>query len=322
LLVVVAIIALLISILLPSLNRARSQAKAVVCASNMASVGKAVASYLAENRAVYPVSYAYITEEDSAEWDINLQATYENARFGYLHWSWFLYSGGQVDSKAFECPEIREGGHPRTNPGEEGYMQPGQVGSAGSPRAVEDKQADKMALTANAAVMPRNKLGRGYEQTLTRTNRFVNESNTVAKRRIVLATEFTKHWENIAVGEGSNLESKSHRPVMVFDHPSASGNLWEYQVSPNRDQLWALGSLQDRETYGIPEGQPDESQIGLIDGANQWDAIGRHHPNETTNFLYTDGGVDRTKLIETFEQHEWGEKYYGLEGQPTIKIGI
>ncbi|MCH7700790.1 MAG: prepilin-type N-terminal cleavage/methylation domain-containing protein [Planctomycetes bacterium] len=46
LLVVVSIIALLISILLPSLSRAREQAKLVVCQSNISSVGKTFILYL------------------------------------------------------------------------------------------------------------------------------------------------------------------------------------------------------------------------------------------------------------------------------------
>ena len=49
LLVVVAIIALLISILLPSLQRAREQAKRAVCASNMGQFGRASALYSEEN---------------------------------------------------------------------------------------------------------------------------------------------------------------------------------------------------------------------------------------------------------------------------------
>jgi prepilin-type N-terminal cleavage/methylation domain-containing protein/prepilin-type processing-associated H-X9-DG protein len=54
LLVVVAIIALLISILLPSLSRAKEQAKAVVCASNLRQMGIALTRYLDENEAYYP----------------------------------------------------------------------------------------------------------------------------------------------------------------------------------------------------------------------------------------------------------------------------
>ena len=54
LLVVVAIIALLISILLPSLVRAREQARRVVCGTNLRSVGTASLQYSEVNRGVLP----------------------------------------------------------------------------------------------------------------------------------------------------------------------------------------------------------------------------------------------------------------------------
>jgi prepilin-type N-terminal cleavage/methylation domain-containing protein/prepilin-type processing-associated H-X9-DG protein len=54
LLVVIGIIALLISILLPALNKARAQAKLVQCASNMRQLAAAVFVYQAENRSYYP----------------------------------------------------------------------------------------------------------------------------------------------------------------------------------------------------------------------------------------------------------------------------
>ncbi len=54
LLVVVAIIALLISILLPALGRAREQAKLVMCESNLRTLGLAVLMYVEANRGWFP----------------------------------------------------------------------------------------------------------------------------------------------------------------------------------------------------------------------------------------------------------------------------
>lgn len=54
LLVVVAIIALLISILLPSLQKAREQAKAAVCLANLKAMGTGLQLYKDDNKSFYP----------------------------------------------------------------------------------------------------------------------------------------------------------------------------------------------------------------------------------------------------------------------------
>lgn len=61
LLVVVAIIALLISILLPSLSRARELAKRAVCASNMKGIGTAMVIYSNDNQEWYPHHFYFPT---------------------------------------------------------------------------------------------------------------------------------------------------------------------------------------------------------------------------------------------------------------------
>src|SRR6478672_4519350 len=66
LLVVIGIIALLISILLPSLNRARETANRVKCASNLRQIGQAILLYANENKGSYPRTYYLATAAGTA----------------------------------------------------------------------------------------------------------------------------------------------------------------------------------------------------------------------------------------------------------------
>jgi len=58
LLVVIGIIALLIAILLPSLSKAREQAKIVSCASNLRNIGQSIYLYAGQNKGKLPQHYS------------------------------------------------------------------------------------------------------------------------------------------------------------------------------------------------------------------------------------------------------------------------
>ncbi len=83
LLVVVAIIALLISILLPALKRAREQAKAAVCLSNMRQMGIAAQMYATDYREKLPPSDCPFAESPEASWWLNSLQPYARTRLLY-----------------------------------------------------------------------------------------------------------------------------------------------------------------------------------------------------------------------------------------------
>lgn len=87
LLVVVAIIALLMAILLPSLAKARKQAKATACMSNLRQMGLAVHMYAQEYNGTIPIFDSTKAIPSSGEawpnnlWMIKLQPYLENRQF-------------------------------------------------------------------------------------------------------------------------------------------------------------------------------------------------------------------------------------------------
>lgn len=81
LLVVIGIIALLISILLPALNKARQSAISMTCQSNMRQIGLAMQMYLNDNRHVYPQQSLV-----SSEWNPLEERTWWGAIGPYLPW--------------------------------------------------------------------------------------------------------------------------------------------------------------------------------------------------------------------------------------------
>jgi prepilin-type N-terminal cleavage/methylation domain-containing protein/prepilin-type processing-associated H-X9-DG protein len=68
LLVVIGIIAVLVAILLPSLNRAREQSKQVACLSNLRELGNAFTMYLNNNKGYFPRPAADVQPEDWIYW--------------------------------------------------------------------------------------------------------------------------------------------------------------------------------------------------------------------------------------------------------------
>lgn len=96
LLVVVSIIALLISILLPALAKAREQAKLVLCQSNLHGLGTAYHLYAAENEGIFTIQRAsipYLYEDGSG----NNETKW--AGIG------LLYASGYIDDlKSLNCP--------------------------------------------------------------------------------------------------------------------------------------------------------------------------------------------------------------------------
>jgi len=109
LLVVIGIIALLISILLPSLSKAREQAKSVQCLSNIRQLGNAFVMYLNENKSTFPRPGVEQLPEDWIYWEKSRDIS--DSAIGK-----YLASNRPIDKSYFRCPSddwsVRINGYP------------------------------------------------------------------------------------------------------------------------------------------------------------------------------------------------------------------
>lgn len=111
LLVVVAIIALLVSILMPTLGRARELAKQAICGANLNAIGKGIALYVTEpaNMDKFPL---LVSEGDpqatigtaTAKDDIWDAAIGKNG----MQNVWLMIRAGTISSNVFGCPSDQD----------------------------------------------------------------------------------------------------------------------------------------------------------------------------------------------------------------------
>lgn len=339
LLVVIAVIAMLIGILLPSLGKARAEARTTACASNIRAVAIGVTSYTLNNRA-FPASYLYGADKTGYRWKLEDQFGTDPAN-GYIHWSYMLFNDGSVPENAFQCPSVPGKGAPRTNfdPNIDGDSEPDQKRPSSTPPDVLDRQARRVAFAGNDALFPRNKFWPAATNSTNRRNRFVNPSEIDASpggaSRVILATEYaySPRWgwrtigtvpdnEDSAAGETGPWNAKAHRPITpfvaisgsdIYVQPTSSRPRYRYQ-STNVSSVWGTN-----ETVATSKLEPGViTSKGNSGGCN---AVGRAHGDSLygkANFVFVDGHIERMSYIDSIDKRLWGAKFYSLTGDTRV----
>jgi prepilin-type N-terminal cleavage/methylation domain-containing protein len=339
LLVVIGIIAVLISILLPALTKAREQANTLKCASNLRTIGQGLAQYVVDYKGSYPADYSYVGQTVSTGVE-----TPPFAQQGYIHWSSFIYGHkdlginypGTFEStqgwEAFQCPSVDEGGLPPDEPSAATIAQGQNYDPAnGSNPNLPDYQAPRLAYTANEAIMGRNKYVIGF-QSAVRVYQFVPASAIKNSGNTILVTEFNQDWHVVndtSDADGSTIVCKSHRPVNAYEAIGTSGSPGAYKLDLVADITeYNIRRVHVEDLTPYPHiGNPALGQT-----VTSLDWVGRNHgslklgsiPNSKgtasisgwdmrrTNFLYCDYHVETKNVAQTLSPWQWGDRMYSL----------
>jgi prepilin-type N-terminal cleavage/methylation domain-containing protein/prepilin-type processing-associated H-X9-DG protein len=334
LLVVIGIIAVLISILLPVLAASREQARTIKCASNLRSIGQAIAQYVASNHGFLPASNYYYGIVMTAN------NTYTPAQ-GYVHWSSLIYEQNYAQGdghyltpngwEMFQCPSLENGGLPPANT--YAANSEGLANEAGA--GVIDLQAPRLSYMLNEALTPRSVLALNVRGNPAYYYHWVSPTVVSNSSNVILATE---EWGIQAIMEassnmgGSAPVSNSRRPVSGISKSltTAAGGVITKADAPYTLQQggmfgWATVDCMkpDPSTYYLSVG-------GIPNPDTTLDFIGRNHGKQTyggvggstqsgwdlrkSNFLYLDGHVETKHVAETvYPKTQWGERFYDLE---------
>ena len=347
LLVVIGIIALLISILLPALGRARESAYRIKCGSNLHAIGQGFATYISNNHGVLPPSNYYQHLSISADGSTQLPAT---PTYGYVHWSALVFGNhdgaykqgygyeasaaaptgydpifGSTDGwQMFQCPALDKGGLPPANT--YAANRDGLANEAGP--NVLDQQAPRLAYTANEALCPRSRLTANLGGTPVPTpQHFVRAARVRNAAGTIVVTEMWGSQSlNTTAGFAGGTVSNSRRPVSALGVAESTG-------LSTADKAYsvpfsALGWATTADLIPSPSDTPPGTTVPCT-----LDYVGRNHggpkhlgsvpgPNgpvggwdlRLSNFLYLDGHVEAKNVASTlYPQNQWGDRFYTEE---------
>src|SRR4051812_1184201 len=115
LLVVIGIIALLVSILLPTLNRARESARRTKCLANLRSIGQMVNMYANQNKGLIPVGHSNDTGASSVWYSVNYYVARWNTNPDDIRYVGLgllfpanIISSSPGEGEVFYCPSTNE----------------------------------------------------------------------------------------------------------------------------------------------------------------------------------------------------------------------
>jgi prepilin-type processing-associated H-X9-DG protein/prepilin-type N-terminal cleavage/methylation domain-containing protein len=269
LLVVIGIIAVLIAILMPALSRARAQAQAVQCMSNLRSIGQGLQMYALYNRESVPFGDfldpvgGWTVGSATANWSIRVAGALNKGSGGDN----FMVSSN--NKGVFKCPSANQ--------------------------SMEAPDEWVLHYQAHPRIMP---------WFTTGANPFTKKPDVPYKlSKIKGGAEIVMVWDGVQYFNANGLWSGNTHPVgNAVDNWRANS---QYSWGHGMLNPCPPGNFWDNNLDAIADGGTNMDCVGWI--GNQQQIRWRHRKNDMANFLYCDGHVGSLSYKSQFN-HELKRK--------------
>jgi prepilin-type N-terminal cleavage/methylation domain-containing protein len=297
LLVVIGIIALLISALLPALNKARQAANLIDCQARLRTMGQALQIYTVNNRGYVPWSVV-VNDKSAAPW---VDGSIPNSSNKELYWWWhftlsevlnknILGSDGFVarDSSIFRDRDTIEGNDAR-------YVNH----YTANPRILYQSNAAEFAPSIYAGAS----LISPQDRHVTRKISTIKPSTAFVIWDAPQCADYGNNAYEIAIEMDGNEFTFGHcfcfgstNPAVVYARPVTPGGLGQSQNASVCKALQIKFNKDLRSAFGPPDGW--QSQVRF-----------RHLNNSTAAALCLDGHVE-TRRVGEFTVKDICTNYY------------
>jgi prepilin-type processing-associated H-X9-DG protein/prepilin-type N-terminal cleavage/methylation domain-containing protein len=198
LLVVIGIIAIMIALLLPALNRAREQANAIKCMSNLRQLGQAFVMYSENNRGIVIPSYTMTGVAGGATVPLEGWAP-------ILDRDKYVAGDREMNRSVFTCPSTSA-----VAP----FETAAQTGTdLGNPKGYMDWPCIRSGATVAATTIP----DRGFNRII-RVGYWINADNPIGSATVVVPDRF--YTSSVGYGPGTNGLFLNFTKTARFRKPS------------------------------------------------------------------------------------------------------
>jgi prepilin-type processing-associated H-X9-DG protein/prepilin-type N-terminal cleavage/methylation domain-containing protein len=273
LLVVIGIIAVLIGILLPTLGRARNQASAVKCLSNMRSIGQAMQIYAVQHKGSFPYGF---WDGNPPDGNKSATLTANSSDWALLLMSVALKKGGgtygtmegsdqSLNQDIFACPNANPD-RVSTNPTNRAIIGERRLHYSSHPRLIPDLDDEDRPRSTPA------------QRIYLQPGKFGKVKRSAEIMLIFDGAQMTNQFNGNASAVAYGLDQDG-----LYRNDTTQGRTWNFLLTGKPDLDLQAAIFTPNQDW--PEGGPNRANL-------RW----RHGRQDLANFLFADGHAETKRL--------------------------